>query len=331
MFSPTYFRLAEKLETMDSVGNQLYQLLENSCDKCKSDTIAMSGGLDSTIIAYLLKEKISKAITIISEDFVATDLTYCQLASKEFDISLQISKVSTAEILAGIQETIKILKNFNEIEIRNNVVMFLAMQFIKKQGKKSILTGDGADEIFAGYGFLKNKSEEELTEELKRIRNVMHFPTQKIGKYLGISVESPFLDENIIEFAKDIPINQFVNKHQGKTYGKYVLRKAFENRLPRQIVWREKSPMQDGAGTSGLTDLFDSLISNDKFEDNKKEIEKTDNVIIRNKESLHYYNIYRKLYDEPAKLHKSEFKCPYCKFQIKENSKFCRMCGAFPI
>lgn len=316
---------------MNDVEKKLYGLLEESCGKCKSDTIAFSGGLDSTIIAYLLKERISKAITVISEDFVATDLTYCQLAAKGFNIPLQICKASTAEILSGIQETIKILKNFNDIEIRNNVVMFLVMQSIKKQGKNSIITGDGADEIFAGYGFLKNKSEKDLVQELKRIRDIMHFPTQEIGKSLGIKIESPFLDESIIEFAREIPINQFVNEYQGNRFGKWVLRKSFENKLPSQIVWREKSPMQDGAGTSGLTDLFDSLIPNEKFEDSKKEIEKSDGVVIRTKESLYYYNTYRKFFEEPSKLHQSELKCPYCKFQIKKDSKFCRMCGAFPI
>lgn len=316
---------------MTDIKRQLHRLLEESCKKCKSNTIAMSGGLDSTIIAYLMRKKTPQAVTVISEDFVATDLTYCQLAAKEFNMQLQITKISTAEILSGIQETIKILKNFNDIEIRNNVVMFLVMQFIKKQGKNSIITGDGADEIFAGYSFLKNKSEEELAEELKRIKNVMHFPTQKIGKSLGIKVESPFLDEKIIKFAKDIPTNQFVNEYQGKRYGKWILRKAFENELPRQIIWREKSPMQDGAGTTGLTDLFGSLMPDDKFEENKNKIIKSDDVIIRSKESLHYYNIYREFYDKPSKENHSEIKCPYCKFQVKNDSKFCRMCGAFPI
>ena len=35
----------------------------------------------------------------------------------------------------------------------------------------------------------------------------MHFPTQEIGKALDIKIESPFLNENVIEFAKDISAN----------------------------------------------------------------------------------------------------------------------------
>ena len=35
----------------------------------------------------------------------------------------------------------------------------------------------------------------------------MHFPAQKIGKSLKIVVESPFLNEHVIDFAKSIPVH----------------------------------------------------------------------------------------------------------------------------
>ena len=316
---------------MTDLEKQLYSLLKDACHDCNSDTIALSGGLDSTIIAYFLQEKKPNGITIIAEDFVATDLTYCQLVSKKFEIPLQLFKASTPEIISGIDETIKILENFNDIEIRNNVVMYLVMNAIKKEGKKGVITGDGADEIFAGYNFLKQKSESELKEELTRIRKIMHFPAKKIGNALEIKVESPFTNEKIIEFGKNIPTKLLVNSHNNVIYGKWILRKTFENKIPSQITWREKSPMQDGSGTNGLTDLFDSIIPDTVFEEKKKNIEETDGVIIRSKESLHYYEIYRKFFEKPENRHHTELQCPYCKHSIKEKSKFCRMCGAFPI
>ena len=302
-------------------------MLKESCESCKSDTIALSGGLDSTVIAYFLKEKKPKAIAIITKDFVASDLTYCQRVSKEFNIPLTINQVNTTDILNAIEETIKILKNFNDIEIRNNVVMYLAIKWAKEQSS-GVITGDGADELFAGYNFLINKPIEELEKEIQRICSVMHFPTQKIGKALGVRVESPFLDEKIIEFAKTIPADLKVRNAGEKRHGKWILRKTFEKNIPMQIAWRDKSPMQDGSGTAGLTNLFDSVISDQIFLEKKKKTEETDGVIIRTKESMHYYEIYKKLYDIPAKQETKS--CPYCNFSV-EDSKFCRMCGAFPI
>ena len=144
-------------------------------------------------------------MAVIADDFVSTDLTYCQMISKEMQLPLTIHNVKTDLILEAIEETIKILENFNDIEIRNNVVMYLAIKWAKDRGEKSIITGDGADELFAGYNFLVNKPENELEKEIKRVCSVMHFPTQKIGKALGITVESPFLNDKVVKLASEIP------------------------------------------------------------------------------------------------------------------------------
>ena len=313
---------------MEEITKKLYQILEESCNLCESELIALSGGLDSSIISHFLRGKKVEGIAIISEDFVSTDLTYCQRISKETGIPLTIYNSTTSEILEAVENTIKILKNFNDIEIRNNVVMYLAIKWAKDNNKKSVITGDGADELFAGYNFLVNKPEKELESEIKRVCSIMHFPTQEIGKHLGIKIESPFLNQKIVEIANQIPVNLKVKEEKGTRYGKWILRKTIEKYIPEQIVWRKKSPMQEGAGTVGLTNLFESIINEEKYVEKKLTIEKNDQVIIRSRESMYYYEIFKKLYGTPVE--DVESKCPYCKHGIN-NSKFCRMCGAFPI
>ena len=314
---------------MEKFSHNLYAALEESCNECSSNAISLSGGLDSSIIAYFLKQRKPTSVAIIAEDFVAKDLTYCQMISKEMGLPLTIHNVKTEQILEAIEDTIKILKNFNDIEVRNNVVMYLAIKWAKNNGEKSIITGDGADELFAGYSFMINKSEDELEREIKRICSIMHFPTQEIGKALGIAIESPFLNEKVIRLAEKIPVNLKIREEGGKKHGKWILRKTFEKNIPQKIAWREKSPMQDGSGTVGLTNLFDSIIREEQFIERKLTVEKTDDVIIRSRESMHYYEIFKKLYGTPVDP-KSEERCPYCKHNVGK-TKFCRMCGAFPI
>jgi len=329
MIRHSYFNFPDMYFSLDEVCKNLYKILEESCNSCKSNLISLSGGLDSSIIAYFLKQRKPKTIAVITEDFVSTDLTYCQMISKEMRLPLSIYYVKTVTILEAIKDTIKILKNFNDIEIRNNVVMYLVIKWAKENGEKSIITGDGADELFAGYSFLINKPEEELEEEIKRVCSVMHFPTQKIGKALGISIESPFLNDAVVKLSEKIPANLKVRNEKEKRHGKWILRKTFEKYIPQQIAWREKSPMQDGSGTGGLTNLFNSIINEEIFVEKKLTVEKEDGVIIRSRESMHYYEIFKKLFGSPVDEH-AEKTCPYCKHKV-ENSKFCRMCGAFPI
>ena len=310
---------------------EIYTILEKVISQSKASWISLSGGLDSSIIGHFMKDKNPNSLTIIAKDFVGDDLTYSQIISKHLDIPLEISYVSTEQILDGIKNTIKILKNFNDIEIRNSVVMYMSLETLHKRNVKTVLTGDGADEIFAGYNFLLDKSTEDLEQELKRIRNVMHFSSQEIAKTFGIKIESPFLDKRIINFADTIPISMMVNNKNEKVFGKWILRKAFEEYLPKSIVWREKSPMQDGAGTVGLSDLFESIISDELFAKKTEKIKTEDDVIIRSKESLHYYEIFKENFEIPEKPDTGKNYCPDCNSKIGENSKFCRMCGKFPI
>ena len=315
---------------LEAIFPKLHEELKKAISNCQSENLALSGGLDSSIIAYFLKDRKLNTVTIIAEDFIASDLTYCQLIAKELSLSLNIENVKTERILDAIEQTIKILKNFNDIEIRNSIVIYLAIKFFKDQGKTNLITGDGSDELFAGYNFFLNKSKEELEHEQKRIWETMHFPSHVIGEHLGVKIESPFLSQEIMDLAKSIPIEYKVRQEEETTYGKWILRKAFEDKIPKKIAWRQKSAMQDGSGTSGLTELFNSVISDEKFEEKKEEIAKTDEVILRTKESMHYYEIFRKYFDTPD-ISDSKNSCPYCKNSVLENSKFCRMCGAYPI
>ena len=316
---------------MSEAQKRLYSILEEVISNCNSNWISLSGGLDSSIISHFIKNRNPNSLAIITKDFLGADLTYSQIISKHLNIPLEICYVSTTQILDGIKNTIKILKNFNDIEIRNAVVMYLSLEELYKKNVKTVLTGDGADEIFAGYNFLLDKPKDEINDELKRIKKIMHFSSQEIAKTFGIKIESPFLDKRIIEFADTIPISMMVNNKNEKVFGKWILRKAFEEYLPKSIVWREKSPMQDGAGTVGLSDLFESIISDERFAKKSEKIKTEDDVIIRSKESLHYYEIFKENFEIPEKSDTGKNHCPDCNSKIGENSKFCRMCGKFPI
>ena len=309
--------------------DQCRSILQKACEKCESDWIALSGGLDSSIIANLMKKEKTHAITIITKDFVGTDLTYAQIMAKYVEIPLSLMHIDLEGVLEAINETVKILGNFNDIEIRNSVVPYIYLKSLKDDGINSVITGDGADEVFAGYNFLLKKNEDELVSELSRIKKIMHFPSKEIGESLNMKVEMPFLDNDVIDFSENIPISEKINTKDGKRFGKWILRKSFENEIPDSIVWREKSPMQDGSGTANLTNLFNSIITDEIFSQKRNEILEKDGVYIRTKESLHYYECFRKI--NSVKKSNSENKCPDCNYELEVNSRFCRMCGKFPI
>ena len=314
---------------MKTEEEQCMRILTNAVNECKSDWIALSGGLDSSILAHLRKDQKPQTMTIITKDFLGTDLTFAQIIAKHLGLNLSLIQVSMEEVLDSINETIKILGNYNDIEIRNSIVPYIYLTTLKKKGVDSVITGDGADEVFAGYNFLLKKSDEEIGEELKRIKKIMHFPSKEIARSLNMKVETPFLNEELIKFSDDIEISEKINAKDGEKFGKWILRETFEKYLPNNITWREKSPMQDGSGTNNLTGLFNTIITDDIFTQKKTRILEEDGVYIRTKESLHYYECFRKT--NSVKKSDSDNRCPDCNYEIAPNSRFCRMCGKFPI
>ena len=314
---------------MKTEEEQCMRILTNAVNECKSDWIALSGGLDSSILAHLRKDQKPQTMTIITKDFLGTDLTFAQIIAKHLGLPLSLIQVSMEEVLDSINETIKILGNYNDIEIRNSIVPYIYLTTLKKKGVDSVITGDGADEVFAGYNFLLKKSDEEIGEELKRIKKIMHFPSKDIARSLNMKVETPFLNEELIKFSDDIEISEKINSKDGEKFGKWILRETFEKYLPNNITWREKSPMQDGSGTNNLTGLFNTIITDDIFTQKKTRIFEEDGVYIRTKESLHYYECFRKT--NSVKKSNSDNRCPDCDYEIAPNSRFCRMCGKFPI
>ena len=316
---------------MQEIISKINLLISQATLNYKPDSIALSGGLDSSILASCIKDKKVKAFALIAKDFSSTDLVYAQLVAQSNDLNLDIISATVEELLFAAEQTIKILKVFNPIEIRNNIVVYLTMKTAKDSGCESIMTGDGADELFAGYNFFKRLTGKELDKDLERIWSVMHFPSRSISESIGISLHTPFLDEKVSEYAKKIPSDLKIREEKGKKYGKWILRKAFENILPESIVWREKNAMQDGSGTSGLTSFLDTVIPDSVFLDKSKYCAEKENVKLSSKESLYYYEIYRKYFDMPSSLGKSDTVCPQCNYSLSKNSHFCRMCGSYPI
>ena len=314
---------------MKTEEEQCMRILTNAVKECRSDWIALSGGLDSSILAHLRKDQKPQTMTIITKDFLGTDLTFAQIIAKHLGLNLSLIQVSMEDVLDSINETIKILGNYNDIEIRNSIVPYIYLTTLKKKGVDSVITGDGADEVFAGYNFLLKKSDEEIGEELKRIKKIMHFPSKDIARSLNMKVETPFLNEELVKFSDEIEISKKINVKDGEKFGKWILRETFEKYLPNNITWREKSPMQDGSGTNNLTGLFNTIITDDIFTEKKTRILEEDGVYIRTKESLHYYECFRKT--NSVKKSDSDNRCPDCNYEIAPNSRFCRMCGKFPI
>ena len=306
------------------VCNKLRTSLKGSMD---SYAILLSGGLDSSILA-LLNDKLEVAITIAYND--APDLDYAKSIANRKGIKHVINRLDDSKALEYAKEIVRIMHTFDPMEVRNSIVIYASMLDAKEQGYRSIITGDGADELFAGYNYLLKYDYDRLKQELERLMSIMHFSSFEIGKELKVRVNAPYLDDDIINIAKSIPIELKVNEYNGVRYGKWILRICFKELLGYDIAFRSKMAMEQGSGLSRLNILLENKVDDLYYAKAVKECKK-EGVRIRSKEHLYYYNIFKQLYGIPKEVYDSNYRCPDCLASVKPNARFCNTCGAFPI
>jgi len=311
---------------------ELRQVLTRAVERNLGDAILLSGGLDSSIIA-LLASKVGdvKAVSVYLENSPGSDLRYAKMVAGFLGIEHLIRVFNLDELEDAIRSTIRILRTFDPMEVRNSAAIYIALRHAKDNGRRVAMTGDGGDELFAGYSFLYNLDLEELDHKIRKIWKRMSFSSTALGEALGIKVNQPYLDPEMLSFAEKLDSRFRMGFRDEKRYGKFILRMAFEEMLPEEIIWREKVPIEGGSGTSILPRIFDEKISNQDFDKLRERYLMEDGVKIRSKEQLFCYQIYRELFGPPHPDGSTKKICPMCHSNVPDDASYCKVCGAYPI
>ncbi|HEV8131010.1 MAG TPA: asparagine synthase C-terminal domain-containing protein [Acidobacteriota bacterium] len=317
-----------------------------------TEALLFSGGLDTSALALLLSrqrpfvaitvavsdplygdqsyaEAISGKLGIPNELFPSPDLWYAERLGSMLDLKHIALRPGTEELLRIMPELIRILESFDPMQLRNSVIAFYGMMHARRLGLASVMTGDGADEILAGYSFMYEMAQERLLEYLPHMRSIMFFSGPVMGQVLGLRVATPYLDPRILEFCSGLEFPMLVNSWNGRKMGKWILRRAFASSLPEEIVYRVKTAIEYGSGGTMLAFRAQATISDEELKSAQEDIFKIDAVKIRDKEQLHYYRMYREIFGPPERSGTGP-PCPDCGSVLKKaKSDYCYTCGAW--
>lgn len=258
--------------------------------------VLLSGGLDSSIISAVTKKFSAKRVESDdtmqawypqlhsfaiglkgSPDLAAAQKVADHIGSVHHEINFTIQ-----EGLDAISDVIYHLETYDVTTIRASTPMYLLARVIKSMGIKMVLSGEGADEIFGGYlYFHKAPNAQAFHDETIRKLGKLHlYDCLRANKSLaawGIEGRVPFLDKEFLDISMRLnPKDKMAgeNKETGKVkMEKWILRKAFEDYLPENILWRQKEQFSDGVGYSWIDTLkevaekevTDEMLSNAAF------------------------------------------------------------------
>jgi asparagine synthase (glutamine-hydrolysing) len=260
------------------------------------------------------------------------DEPFAVLMAERVGLELQILRPSLNELVERMPELIVLLETFDPMELRNSIVSYVALEAAAQGGLSTVLTGDAADELFAGYSFMFSMAPERLPAYIHQLNETMHFTSHVIGSTLGIGVHCPYLAPTVRKFALSLAYEDLVCDYEGRKWGKRILRDAFSDLLPNEIAWRLKTPIEYGSGSTALKKLTEQSMTDDDFEQERERAASHDFVRLRDKEQSFYYRIYRRSFPPPMERSHYKKTCQECRGPVaRADMTYCRICGAYPI
>ncbi|MBA2579953.1 MAG: asparagine synthase B [Thermoleophilaceae bacterium] len=214
----------------------------------------LSGGLDSSVIAALARRHKQELHTFAVGIEGSGDLEAARRVADHLDTIHHEYVLTADEIADALPAIVFHLESFDQDLVRSAIPTYFTSRMAKGE-VQVILTGEGADELFAGYDYHKQvEPREQLQRELRRSVKALHnINLQRVDRMtMAHAVEGrvPFLDREMIALGQRVPPE--LKLHGDPLEEKWILRKAFEDLLPEEIVWRKKEQFDQGSGTSDV-------------------------------------------------------------------------------
>ncbi|MEW6506791.1 MAG: asparagine synthase-related protein [Bacteroidota bacterium] len=285
-------------ENETEIANKLYSLLSEAVEKRIKNKIAaawLSGGLDSSSISSIVRKHVDKLHTFSVGLEGSPDLEYAKAAAEFIRSRHHEIKVTVKELIKLLPDVIYHLESFDALLVRSSLTNFVVGK-ASSDYSDAVFSGEGGDELFAGYEYLKSLDTSNLQGELIDITNRLHNTAlQRVDRCSsahGITAHVPFADPIVFNYAFQIPGDL---KLKDKTE-KWILRKAMNNSLPVKILNRTKAKFWEGAGIHELIyDYAKEKITDDDF---RGERILPNGWKLNSKEELLYYRIFREHFGE---------------------------------
>lgn len=286
-------------EAASDLKRKMIKAVEKRLEGGEEPGVLLSGGLDSSIVAAAASQFSDQVKTFSVGVEGSPDLEAAETVAKSLGTRHYQYVYSLQEILQVLPRVIYHLESYDAPLVQSAIANYFASRMAAQEGCGSILCGEGADELFAGYHYIKDMPDQEQVEkELEKIMSIGHaMGFQRVDRMNSAhSLEShvPFMDRSVCQVAGILPLDWKIYGEQ--QVEKWILRVAFDGELPAEIVWRKKEQFSHGTGCNEVMGkLAGDSISDQEF---ARERDINGSRRVRTKEELLYYRLFKLYYPQ---------------------------------
>ncbi len=184
----------------------------------------------------------------------SSDLAAARIVAEHLGLDHHERVYTADEVVDVLPTVVASIESFEPSLVRSAVPNYLLSE-LAAQHVKVVLTGEGADELFAGYDHLRDIEDAddlrlELIRSVEGLHNLNLQRCDRVTMAHGLEARVPFLDLDLIAVAQRVPIGWKLPGEEGQE--KAILREAFTGWIPDEILWRRKEQFGDGSGTADV-------------------------------------------------------------------------------
>ncbi len=248
--------------TIDDAADKLQMLVEESIRRrvhgLKEVAVAFSGGLDSSVIAYLTN-KLGVKVDLLLVSMENEEETEVAIeAAEALGLPLHVDLFKDSDVEKTLPGVVALIEEDDPVKAAIGLPFYWVAQKAAEAGYKVLLAGQGADELFGGYQRYVNEYCSEGTEKvyLTMFNDVAGIHESnlerdlKITGFHDVELRLPFGSYDVAEFALSLPIDCKIEP-KADTLRKLVLRKLAKNiGVPAFITDKPKKAVQYSSGVN---------------------------------------------------------------------------------
>jgi asparagine synthase (glutamine-hydrolysing) len=251
--------------------------------------VLLSGGIDSSVVAAAASQVARTLTTVCVGTEDSTDLKMARKVARRLGTDHLEGTYGVEDMMDSLHEVVHAAESFDFPLIRSCIPNLMATHVFPNR-RNVTLCGEGGDEVFAGYDYMRDiRADDRLRNERRRLlANGWMTGFQRVDRMMAsasLDGRMPLMSGAVIGFGLSLHRQELIGPRPQDC--KLILRKAFEHDLPKDIVWRRKQRFSDGAGSiTNLVAISEKMITDREFEKERRALPRGR---IRTKEELLYY------------------------------------------